>query len=100
MAAVSPVHGTSVVARWPKMHPTGPINLTLDLVFFLKTEAKHQAVRGGVSLRTMERGIAISHDGIHAQTYQLAMIRVCDIGMIHNGGTECFERTRSAGKFG
>lgn len=48
----------------------------------------------------MKRGVAITHDGIHAQTYQLAMFRVSDIGVIYNGRTECFEGTGSSIDFG
>lgn len=53
-----------------------------------------------ISILTMERGVAISHNGIHAQTYQLAMFRVCDIGMVDYRCTKCFECTRSAVDFG
>lgn len=49
---------------------------------------------------TVEGGIAKFDDGVHAQTYQLAMFRVFDIGVIYDGSTECFEGARSAGQFG
>jgi len=48
----------------------------------------------------MEGGIAEFEDGVDAQTNQLAMFGVCDIGVIYDGSTERFEGARSASQLG